>query len=142
MKTLSVHENIVGIKDATGDLIRGQWLLRESDPSFFVYSGDDPTAVPLILCGAVGNISVTANILPKTMAKLCKLALDGKAGEAGRLNKKLLPIHRALFVESNPVPVKWLLYRLGFIGRSIRLPLIEPSDANKVFLENILFLLI
>jgi 4-hydroxy-tetrahydrodipicolinate synthase len=86
----------------------------------------------------VGNISVTANILPKTMAKLCKLALDGKAGEASRLNKKLLPIHRALFVESNPVPVKWLLYRLGYIGRSIRLPLIEPSDANKVFLENII----
>ena len=72
------------------------------------------------------------------MADLCKLALDGKVGEASRLNKKLLPIHRALFVESNPVPVKWLLYRLGFIGRSIRLPLIEPSDANKVFLENII----
>ena len=138
VKTLSFHENIVGIKDATGDLIRGQWLLRELSPSFFVYSGDDPTAVPLILCGAAGNISVTANILPKTMAKLCKFALDGKAGEASRLNKKLLPIHRALFVESNPVPVKWLLYRLGFIGRSIRLPLIEPSDANKVFLENII----
>ena len=102
--------NIIGIKDATGDIVRGQDLLRNLPDDFLVYSGDDPTAAALILLGGSGNISVTANVLPKTMAKLCKLALNTRAKEAGELNIELLNIHQTLFLEANPIPIKCYYY--------------------------------
>jgi len=115
--------NIVGIKDATGDLARGEALIRQLDGSLVVYSGDDATAVELILKGAKGNISVTANVAPKLMAKMCQFALENKSIEALAINKQLICIHKALFLESNPIPVKYALAKMGLIDAGIRLPL-------------------
>ena len=135
---LSKHKNIVGIKDATGDLNRGQWLIKELGGSFKIYSGDDPTAAALMFCGADGNISVTANIFPKTMSLICKAAMEGDIKEANSLNQLLLPAHRALFLESNPVPIKWLLHKVGLIDWGIRSPLSEPSKETQNVLEKML----
>jgi 4-hydroxy-tetrahydrodipicolinate synthase len=90
-----------------------------------VYSGDDATAVELILAGAKGNISVTANVRPEVMARVCRLALEGKAAEARALDATIADLHRDLFLEANPVPVKWALHAMGRIGGSLRLPLVE-----------------
>ena len=138
VKELSKHNNIVGIKDATGDLNRGQWLIKEVGDTFKIYSGDDPTAAALMFCGANGNISVTANVFPRTMSLMCKAAIGGNVEEANRLNKILLPVHKALFSESNPVPVKWLLYKIGLINWGIRSPLCEPSIETQNVLEKML----
>jgi 4-hydroxy-tetrahydrodipicolinate synthase len=116
---------IVGIKDATGDLGRGAWLLRDAPAEFAVYSGDDPTAVHLMLMGGKGNISVTANVAPKAMSQLCSLALAGEASQAYALNMKLLPLHRDLFCQANPIPVKWALAEMQKIAPGIRLPLVQ-----------------
>jgi 4-hydroxy-tetrahydrodipicolinate synthase len=116
---------VVGIKDATGDLHRGAWLVRNAPSDFAVYSGDDPTAVNLILMGGKGNISVTANVAPKAMAKLCALALAGNAKDAYALNMKLLPLHRDLFCQANPIPVKWALAEMQKMASGIRLPLVK-----------------
>ena len=129
--------NIIGIKDATGDIVRGQDLLRNLPDDFLVYSGDDPTAAALILLGGSGNISVTANVLPKTMAKLCKLALNTRAKEAGELNIELLNIHQTLFLEANPIPIKWLMAFMGLIPKGIRLPLTDPSKSTVEQLKRI-----
>ena len=91
-----------------------------------------------MFCGASGNISVTANIFPKTMSLMCRAAMEGNVEEANRLNQLLLPVHKALFMESNPVPVKWLLYKIGLIDCGIRLPLSEPSQETKNILEKML----
>ncbi|PIE24270.1 MAG: 4-hydroxy-tetrahydrodipicolinate synthase [Neptuniibacter caesariensis] len=115
--------NIVGIKEATGDVERGVDLVSRVPADFAVYSGDDPTAVELILGGGKGNISVTANVAPAEMAQLCKLALAGNTEEARALNNRLMPLHEKLFVEANPIPVKWALAEMGLIGLGIRLPL-------------------
>ena len=115
--------NITGIKDATGDIARGAELIRMLEGRIAVYSGDDPTAYELILAGAQGNISVTANVLPQKMAQLCALAAEGEREEASALNETLMPMHGALFVEANPIPVKHALFRMGMIGDGIRLPL-------------------
>jgi 4-hydroxy-tetrahydrodipicolinate synthase len=117
--------NIVGIKEATGNLQRGREVLDLSPPGFAVYSGDDATALDLILMGAKGNISVTANVAPAIMARICRLALDGKAAEARALDATIAALHKDLFLESNPVPVKWALHAMGRIDRGIRLPLVE-----------------
>lgn len=122
-------ENIIGIKEATGDLQRGREVLEICAGKIAVYSGDDPTAVELILMGAVGNISVTANVAPALMARLCQLALAGKKDEARALNASLMPLHEALFLESNPIPVKWALARQGRIGGHLRLPLTGLAPA-------------
>jgi 4-hydroxy-tetrahydrodipicolinate synthase len=114
---------IVGIKDATGNIGRGSDLLRLAPKSFAVYSGDDPTAMALMFCGAQGNISVTANVAPRAMHKLCVAAMTGKVSEAVEINNKLLPLHNKLFVEPNPVPVKWALAQMGLMSSGIRLPL-------------------
>ena len=121
---------IVGIKEATGDMARAQWLLRDVPDGFAVYSGDDLTAVALMLCGGHGNISVTANVAPAQMQALCKAAMAGERDEAMRLQKQLLPLHKSLFVESNPIPVKWAVQRMGLMGEGIRLPLTPLADAN------------
>lgn len=115
--------NIVGIKDATGNLERGKELLGLVGERMAVYSGDDATAHELILLGAKGNISVTANVAPKAMAEVCAAALAGDAARARELNEPLALLHKNLFVESNPIPVKWALHAMGLIDAGIRLPL-------------------
>lgn len=122
-------KNVVGIKDATGDIVRAKQVIDAVPEGFAVYSGDDPTAFELILLGGHGNISVTANVLPAQMSRLCKLALEGKADEARALNDELMPVHSAMFVESNPIPVKWALADMGLMGGGIRLPL-TPLDSK------------
>lgn len=121
--------NIVGIKDATGDLNRGKALIEGAPDGFAVYSGDDPTAAELMLMGGKGNISVTANVAPGPMAELCQLAMNQDAEAARALNARLDPLHKMLFVESNPIPVKWALHEMGRVPAGIRLPL-TPLDVR------------
>ena len=120
---------IVGIKEATGNLERGQWLIRDVPTGFAVYSGDDPTAVALMLCGGQGNVSVTANIAPRQMHELCVAALAGDTRRAMEIQLKLMPIHKQLFVQANPIPLKWAMARMGLCGGSLRLPMtpLEPQ---------------
>ncbi|MCB1704670.1 MAG: 4-hydroxy-tetrahydrodipicolinate synthase [Halioglobus sp.] len=120
---LAELENIVGIKDATGDHARGVDLIQRCGDRLAVYSGDDPTAMELILAGGSGNISVTANVAPALMAQLCALALAGDRVGAEVINQRLAPLNKALFLEPNPIPVKWALFHRGLIGEGIRLPL-------------------
>ena len=126
---LSAISNIVGIKDATGDLARGKDLIEQAPAGFAVYSGDDPTAIDLILLGAKGNISVTANVAPAKASKAAQLALEGKATEAKAVDSTLLGLHQNLFLESNPIPVKWACEQLKLCEAGIRLPL-TPFDKN------------
>lgn len=116
-------DNIVGIKDATGDPQRGRDLVERCGDRMAIYSGDDATAIELMLAGGRGNISVTANIVPARMAALCAAALRGDAAQAQEINATIAELHRALFVESNPIPVKWALQQMGKIGPGLRLPL-------------------
>ncbi|GAB4399134.1 MAG: 4-hydroxy-tetrahydrodipicolinate synthase [Rhodoferax sp.] len=132
---LSQIPGIVGIKDATGNLERAQWLIRDLPPHFAVFSGDDPTAVALMLCGGHGNISVTANVAPRLMSQLCRAALEGKVQDAMRLQKQLMPLHRSLFLEANPIPVKWAAQRLGLCEGHLRLPLTPLSEPLRATVE-------
>ena len=118
---------IVGIKDATGDIGRGALLIRDVPAGFQVLSGDDATAAALILLGGAGNISVTANIAPRAMHDLCAAALTGDITGVRKLNNLLGPLNKLLFVEGNPVPVKWALAQMGRAKSGIRLPLVELS---------------
>ncbi len=120
---------IIGIKEATGNIERAQWLIREVPKDFGVYSGDDPTAVALMLCGGHGNISVTANVAPRLMSDLCKAALAGDVRTAMDIQLRLMPVHKNLFVEANPIPVKWAAARLGLCGPAMRLPM-TPLSKN------------
>jgi len=129
---------IIGIKDATGDLARGQWLLRDVPEGFAVYSGDDATAAALMLCGGHGNISVTANVAPRLMSELCTAALAGDARTAMAIQHRLLPLHRDLFIEANPIPVKWAIQRLGLCGGTLRLPMTELDAMNQPKVETAL----
>ncbi|HTN65863.1 MAG TPA: 4-hydroxy-tetrahydrodipicolinate synthase [Burkholderiaceae bacterium] len=115
---------IIGVKDATGNIGRGTELLRQIPNSFAVYSGDDLTAMALMLCGARGNISVTANVAPRAMHALCMAAINGDVAEAIAVNNRMLPLHTKLFVEPNPLPVKWALTEMGRMQSGIRLPLV------------------
>ena len=119
---------IIGIKDATANLERGTDLLRRVPRGFAVYSGEDATALPLILCGGQGVISVTANVAPKLMHQMCAAALVGDAKKARELNDRLLPLHQRLFLETNPAPVKWALAEMGMIEHGLRLPLVPLSE--------------
>ncbi|PRB83856.1 4-hydroxy-tetrahydrodipicolinate synthase [Pseudomonas sp. MYb185] len=121
-------DNIIGIKEATGDLQRARELIDRVAGRMAIYSGDDPTAVELILMGGQGNISVTANVAPKAMHDLCVAALNGDADTARRLNEMLMPLHKKLFIESNPIPVKWALHEMGLIDDGLRLPLTSLSE--------------
>lgn len=120
--------NIVGIKDATGNISRGEELIQLVKGRLAVYSGDDATAMELMLRGGKGNVSVTANVAPAEMAQLCKLAMEGREEEAKALNDRLMPLHRKLFLEANPIPVKWALQQMGLIDSGIRLPLTPLSE--------------
>lgn len=126
---LAELDNITGIKDATGDLDRGRELIARCGERIAIYSGDDPTAMELMLAGGHGNISVTANVAPAKMALLCRLAMAGDREAAASVNESLSPLNRALFVEANPIPVKWALQYMGLIEEGIRLPL-TPLDAS------------
>ena len=116
-------DNITGIKDATGDLARGRDLIERCGEAIAIYSGDDPTAMELILAGGHGNISVTSNVAPALMAELCRLALAGDRAGAEAINTRLTALNKALFLEANPIPVKWALQHRGLIEEGIRLPL-------------------
>ncbi len=123
VERLARIDNIIGIKEATGDLQRAREVLDRVPADFLVYSGDDATAVELMLMGGKGNISVTANVAPRAMADLCSAAMAGQAEAARAINDRLMPLHKALFIESNPIPVKWALHEMGLIPDGIRLPL-------------------
>ena len=129
---------IVGIKEATGNIDRAAWLIREAPKGFSIYSGDDPTAIGLMLLGGHGNVSVTANVAPRAMHELCMAAIEGNAKRATELHMRLLPLHKHLFVEPNPIPVKWALARLGRCGAALRLPLTPLSAANEAQVEQAL----
>ena len=129
---------IIGIKEATGDIAKAQWLIRDVPDGFAVYSGDDLTAVALMLCGGQGNVSVTANVAPRLMHALCKAAIAGQRDEAMRIQKLLLPLHRSLFVEANPIPVKWAMQRMGLCGGDLRLPLTPMSGSCHSVVESAL----
>ena len=120
---------IVGIKEATGNLERAQWLIRDVPAHFSVYSGDDPTAVALMLCGGKGNVSVTANIAPRLMHELSVAAVAGNAKQAMEIQRKLMPVHKQLFVQANPIPLKWAMQRMGLCGGALRLPM-TPLEAQ------------
>ena len=129
---------IFGIKESTGNIERAQWLIKEAPKGFSIYSGDDPTAVALMLCGGHGNVSVTANVAPRLMHELCMAAIAGDTKKAMEIQLKLLPLHKGLFVESNPIPVKWAVSRMGLCSEAIRLPLTPLTSANRPALERVL----
>ena len=124
---LAAVPGVVGIKDATGDLARMADLLRRCPDTFAVYSGNDDSALAAMLIGGHGVVSVTANVAPRLMSELCRAALAGDLARARALNDRLMPLHLKLFVESNPIPVKWALQRMGRIGAGVRLPLVPLS---------------
>jgi 4-hydroxy-tetrahydrodipicolinate synthase len=128
MLRLAQVPGVIGVKDATGNIGRNTDLLRLAPASFAVYSGDDPTAIALMLCGGKGNISVTANVAPRAMHELCVAAMAGNVAEAVRINNQLLPLHNKLFVEPNPVPVKWAMAEMGLMEHGLRLPLAPLGD--------------
>lgn len=123
IERLSAVPNIIGVKEATGDLKRGREVLDRVSKDFLVYSGDDATAVELMLMGGKGNISVTANVAPRAMSELCAAAIAGDAEKARAINALLMPLHQTLFLEANPIPVKWALHEMGLMQDGIRLPL-------------------
>lgn len=124
---LSAIANIVGIKDATGGIERGTDLLLRTPKDFAIYSGDDGTGMALMLLGARGVISVTANVAPKLMHDMCEAAMAGNVAKACEINAKLFPLHQKLFVEANPIPAKWILQQMGLIQSGIRLPMVNCS---------------
>jgi len=123
-------DNIVGIKDATADITRVESIRAQAGPDFRIYSGDDATALDAMLAGGDGVISVTANVAPALMREMCDRALAGEGDAARAINERLMPLHRALFLESNPIPVKWAVAELGLMPPGIRLPLTPLSPQH------------
>jgi 4-hydroxy-tetrahydrodipicolinate synthase len=120
---------IIGVKEATGDIERACWLIKQAPAGFRIYSGDDGTAVALMLLGGHGNVSVTANVAPRLMHELCVAAMAGRAAEAAAIQFRLMPVHKALFCEPSPAPTKWAMTKLGRCGETMRLP-ITPLTAG------------
>ena len=135
---LAQVSGIVGIKEATGNIERAQWLIKDAPKGFAIYSGDDPTAVALMLCGGHGNVSVTANVAPRLMHEMCVAAIAGNVKRAMEIQFQLLPLHKTLFVESNPIPVKWAAARMGLCKDALRLPLTQLTQANQPALERVM----
>lgn len=133
---LSAIKNIVGIKDATGGIERGTDLLLKVPADFVVYSGDDATSLSLLLLGGRGVISVTANVAPALMHDMCVKAMAGDVVAARQINAKLFALHQKLFVEANPIPVKWVLQQMGYIQTGIRLPLVNLSSQYHAILRD------
>ena len=132
---LATVPGIIGIKEASGNIDRAAWLIKQAPKGFSIYSGDDPTAIAVMLLGGHGNVSVTANVAPRAMAELCRAAIAGNARQASEIHLKLLALHKQLFVEANPIPVKWALARMGRCGPVLRLPLVGLSEALHAPLE-------
>lgn len=126
---------VIGIKEATGNIERAAWLIKQAPKGFSVYSGDDGTAIALMLLGGHGNVSVTANVAPRLMHALCMAAIDGKSREATAIHLKLLALHKALFVEPSPAPTKWAMARLGLCGEAVRLPITPLTAAGQAQVE-------
>ena len=122
---------IVGIKEASGEIDRAAWLIKQAPKGFSIYSGDDGTAVALMLLGGHGNVSVTANVAPRAMHELCMAAVEGRAREASAIHLKLLPLHKHLFIEPSPAPTKWAMARLGLCGDTLRLPITPLTAAGQ-----------
>lgn len=135
VKDLSTHPNIIGIKEASGNLERSKEILEKCSDNLSIFTGDDKTSARDILMGFKGNISVTANIVPLQMHNMCKLASEGQKDEAEKINNKIDVLHDNLFIESNPIPVKWALSRMGLIKRGIRLPLTWMDEEYEAMLE-------
>ena len=132
---LAQIDGIFGIKEATGNLERAQWLIKEAPASFSVYSGDDATAVGLMLMGGRGNVSVSANVAPRLMHELCIAAIAGDVKRAMQIQFQLLPVHKQLFVEANPIPVKWAMKRMGLCNDAMRLPMTRLTAGNEAVVE-------
>jgi 4-hydroxy-tetrahydrodipicolinate synthase len=126
---------IVGIKEASGDIERAAWLVKHAPKGFSIHSGDDGTAIALMLLGGHGNVSVTANIAPRLMHELCAAAMRGDARAAAEIHLRLLPLHRDLFCEPSPAPTKWALARLGRCGAALRLPIVPLTPAGEATVE-------
>lgn len=126
---------VIGIKEATGNIERAAWLIKHAPQGFGVYSGDDGTAIALMLLGGRGNVSVTANIAPRLMAQLCHAAVEGDVKTARDIHFRLATLNKLLFAEPNPVPVKWAMQRLGLCGGTLRLPMVPMTDALMPGLE-------
>jgi 4-hydroxy-tetrahydrodipicolinate synthase len=126
---------IIGVKEASGDIVRAAALIRDVPAGFSIYSGNDDSAIALMLLGGHGTVSVTANVAPRAMQALCTAALAGNAREAARLHLKLLSLHTALFVEPSPAPTKWALERLGRCGATVRLPILPLGEAGRAVVE-------
>jgi 4-hydroxy-tetrahydrodipicolinate synthase len=122
---------IVGIKEATGDIARAGWLVKQAPRGFSIYSGDDSTAVALMLLGGHGNVSVTANVAPRLMHELCMAAIEGDVKRATALHLQLLPLHKQLFCEPSPAPTKWAMAQLGRCRDSVRLPILPLTEAGR-----------
>ena len=135
---LALVDGIIGIKEATGNIERAQWLIHDAPAGFSIYSGDDGSAVALMLCGGQGNVSVTANVAPKLMHELCVAAIAGQAREAMAIQNRLLNLHKHLFTEANPIPVKWAAARMGLCGGTMRLPMTPLSSHLQPALEDVL----
>jgi 4-hydroxy-tetrahydrodipicolinate synthase len=129
---------IVGIKEASGDIERAAHLVKHAPKGFSIYSGDDGTAVALMLLGGHGNVSVTANVAPRLMSQLCKAALAGQARDAAAIHLRLLSLHAALFCEPSPAPTKWAMQRLGLCGGAMRLPITPLTAAGQATVEQAL----
>jgi 4-hydroxy-tetrahydrodipicolinate synthase len=138
VERLAQIDNIIGVKEATGDIERGKDIMQRCGEAFEVYSGDDATAMELILAGARGDISVTANVAPRDMHAMCTAALAGDRDTASAVNSRLEILHKNLFIEANPIPVKWALHDMGLISTGIRLPLTVLSEANQVVVHQAL----
>ena len=135
VKNLSTHPNIIGIKEASGNLERSKEILEKCSDNLSIFTGDDKTSARDILMGFKGNISVTANIVPLQMHNMCRLASEGQKDEAEKINNKIDVLHDNLFIESNPIPVKWALSRMGLIKKGIRLPLTWMDEQYEAMLE-------
>jgi 4-hydroxy-tetrahydrodipicolinate synthase len=122
---------IVGIKEATGEIDRAAWLIKQAPKGFSIYSGDDATAIALMLMGGHGDVSVTANVAPRLMHELCMAAIEGRVREATAIHLKLLPLHKNLFLEPSPAPTKWALKQLGQCGDALRLPITPLTTAGQ-----------
>ncbi|MEO8060388.1 MAG: 4-hydroxy-tetrahydrodipicolinate synthase [Burkholderiales bacterium] len=129
---------IVGVKEASGQIDRASWLVKGAPAGFSIYSGDDGSAIALMLLGGHGNVSVTANVAPKAMHELCVAAIAGRAKEAAAIHLKLMPLHTQLFIEPSPAPTKWAMARLGLCGEALRLPITPLSAAGQMAVEQAL----
>jgi 4-hydroxy-tetrahydrodipicolinate synthase len=135
---LAQVDRIVGIKEASGNIERAAWLIKQAPRGFSIYSGDDGTAIALMLLGGHGNVSVTANVAPRLMHELCMAAIEGQTKRAVEIHLRLLPLHRQLFCEPSPAPAKWALSRLGLGNAAVRLPIVPLTPAGQALVEQAL----